>query len=347
LSRWHNVGDPVKEQKIKNGDVAHLPNIIMEEDLPLKYVFYPDFYGFPFAFQAKRDEPPFFCDCAKESLRMFFQHNFKDFNEADSIQRHNKLLSLRKNLPYKSLIFLNNLNEVLGPNSYKAFTYRENLCHICNKKIPKLQYCNEMYGGKFVRMYGWYIKQIRWEMGLPKFGTDFNKIKKEEYPDDLKEVLEEIPSERKANYWRARQFPFRYDMDEAIKSDKEWGKVKRKLSKYFENLLRAKMGYKKVGEAWVTETSLYYMVKNLYPDLKVIHHYRPKILEGLELDIFIKDKKIGIEYQGIQHFKPVTHWGGKEALRKKELCNKNGIKLVYFNYDENITESLVKSRLEI
>lgn len=353
MNRWQNVGDPVKEKKIKSGDVAYLPNIIMKENLPLNYVFYPDFYGFPFAFHSKRDEYPYFCLCAKNALKIFFEHNLRNFKKSDSIQRHNILLRLRKNLPYKSLLFLNSIEEEITSSLYERFTFKKNLCHICNKKIPKLQYCHEMYGGKFVRMYGWYIKQLRWEMGLPKFGMDFSKIKKNEYPDDLREVLEEIPSEKNITYWRARQSPRRYDIEEAIKSDKEWGKAKRKLSKYFENLLRVKMGYKKVGEAWVTETSLFYMIKNLYPDLTVIHHYRPKKLEGLEIDIFIKEKKTGVEYQGVQHFKPVKHWGGSESFkklqerdrRKKKLCAKNNIKLIYFNFDEEITEELVKDRL--
>jgi len=33
-----------------------------------------------------------------------------------------------------------------------------------------------------------------------------------------------------------------------------------------------------------------------------LRHYRPDFLQGLELDIFIDELKIGMEYQGIQHF---------------------------------------------
>jgi hypothetical protein len=86
----------------------------------------------------------------------------------------------------------------------------------------------------------------------------------------------------------------------------------------------------------------------------VIHHYRPPELDGLELDIFIKDLNIGVEYQGIQHYKPVKHWGGQKALeenkkrdrKKASLCKKNDIKLIYFKYSDKLTEEFVKSELE-
>lgn len=51
---------------------------------------------------------------------------------------------------------------------------------------------------------------------------------------------------------------------------------------------------------------------------------------------------MGIEYNGKQHFEPIEAWGGKEALKenkqrdklKKDKCEKEGVKLVSFNYKE-------------
>lgn len=348
------IGDPVQEGLVKEGSVAYLPNTVFEESLPKKFVFYPGFYGFSFAFSDKRDGELFFCECSKEALRKYFEISFVDYEKAKGAIRHNMTLSL-KYLPYQVLVFIKKKKIKINSNTYKFFNYKSNLCHICNKKIPKLQYCNPMYGGKFVRMYGWYINQLRWEMGLPKFDTKFDEIDKEKYPDELKEVIEEIPEGKRLSYWSARGNPFRFDIEAAKKSDSDWGVFQRQLSNYFENQIRLKLGYKKVGEAWVTETSLYYMIKNLYPNLTIIYHYRPKFLGGLELDIFIKEQNIGIEYQGIQHFKPIDYWGGKESFgkgkkrdaKKKYLCKKHGVQLYYFNYDEDITESLVKSRLKL
>ena len=60
----------------------------------------------------------------------------------------------------------------------------------------------------------------------------------------------------------------------------------------------------------------------------------------MELDVWIPSKKIGIEYQGEQHFFPVKHWGGQAALHKLQerdrekriACKINGIKLVEIPY---------------
>lgn len=103
---------------------------------------------------------------------------------------------------------------------------------------------------------------------------------------------------------------------------------------------------------WIEEKQLFSIVKNLFPDYEVIYHFRAKWLERLELDIFIKELSLGVEYQGIQHYEVVEHWGGIEGLDhrqqndmlKKQLCEKSGIKLVYFNYKENITTMYVKRK---
>ncbi|NMQ18390.1 hypothetical protein E4P82_03755 [Candidatus Competibacter phosphatis] len=60
------------------------------------------------------------------------------------------------------------------------------------------------------------------------------------------------------------------------------------------------------------------IVQVLFPSLEVVHHYRGKELEGLEIDVWIPKLKIGIEYQGIQHFNVIKHWGGEDGLRKTQ-----------------------------
>ena len=64
---------------------------------------------------------------------------------------------------------------------------------------------------------------------------------------------------------------------------------------------------------------------------------------------------IGIEYQGIQHFKPIEHWGGRTSLeqvmqrdkRKKRLCDENNIKLVYIYYYEEVSRELVENKIKM
>lgn len=105
---------------------------------------------------------------------------------------------------------------------------------------------------------------------------------------------------------------------------------------------------------WVHEKLLYNIVKSLFPNFNTIYHYRASWLENLELDIYIEDLRIGIEYQGIQHYKTVKHWGGAEGLakrkyndmKKRKLCSENGVILVYFEYTEPITNTYVRNKLE-
>jgi hypothetical protein len=119
------------------------------------------------------------------------------------------------------------------------------------------------------------------------------------------------------------------------------------------NMVRKELGFPPVGENWVTETELYRIFESLFLNEEVVHHYRDKWLEGLELDIYVPGKKLGIEYHGEQHFKPIDVWGGEKALaetqkrdaKKNNLCEKNNVTLIIFTYEEYIDPRNVKKRL--
>lgn len=47
--------------------------------------------------------------------------------------------------------------------------------------------------------------------------------------------------------------------------------------------------------------------------MNFIHNYRnTKILKKQEIDIFNEEYRIGIEYQGLQHFKAIDYFGGEK-----------------------------------
>ena len=62
------------------------------------------------------------------------------------------------------------------------------------------------------------------------------------------------------------------------------------------------------------------------------------------LDFYLPDYNIAIECQGKQHFIASDFFGGKDELKKTKqrdseklkLCEQNGIKMIYFNYNEKI-----------
>lgn len=128
----------------------------------------------------------------------------------------------------------------------------------------------------------------------------------------------------------------------------------RGLHDQVENELREKFGFPKIGEAWISETTLYKVATLLFAPLEVVHHYRGDELERLELDVWIPALLLGIEYQGEQHYKAIEHWGGELGLeqrrandrRKKLLCKKLGYSLVEFRYSEDLGEASVRNKLE-
>ena len=64
---------------------------------------------------------------------------------------------------------------------------------------------------------------------------------------------------------------------------------------------------------------------------------------NLELDCYNPELKLAVEYNGIQHYEPVEHFGGIRSLKntqrrdkiKKQYCIDNGIKYEIVRYDED------------
>lgn len=57
-----------------------------------------------------------------------------------------------------------------------------------------------------------------------------------------------------------------------LMSNKKYFKSLKKLLRDSENSFRISRGLPKIGEGWVSETELYYKLKEAFPDEKVIHH---------------------------------------------------------------------------
>ena len=76
-------------------------------------------------------------------------------------------------------------------------------------------------------------------------------------------------------------------------------------------------------------------------------------LDKQHLDFYLPEYNIAIECQGEQHFKPIKHFGGDEELklvsirdkRKRKLCNKHNIKIVYYtNYELDFPYEVITTR---
>jgi hypothetical protein len=125
-----------------------------------------------------------------------------------------------------------------------------------------------------------------------------------------------------------------------------------------ENTLRVKRSLPKIGEGWISESLLFHRIKEAFPNELIISHGKTEWLGAQHLDIYFPELNIAIEYQGIQHQKPVEYFGGEEAfirgqerdLRKKKLCQANDCALLYVypGYNERTIldqlEALIKAK---
>lgn len=90
-----------------------------------------------------------------------------------------------------------------------------------------------------------------------------------------------------------------------------------------------------------SENKLYNLLCKTFRYEKIIYQYRNKnILNKQSIDIFFPEYKIGIEYQGEQHFITSIYNGMGKMLdkikeldnKKFDICKKNNIKMFYFTY---------------
>ena len=93
-------------------------------------------------------------------------------------------------------------------------------------------------------------------------------------------------------------------------------------------------------------------------ELKNIKYIKQKTFEGcvykskLKFDFYLSDYNMCIEYDGIQHYKPIGFFGGVNSLKmtkirdeiKNNYCKDNNIQLLRIKYDDDIEEIINKTR---
>jgi len=192
------------------------------------------------------------------------------------------------------------------------------------------------------------IQQINKE--FPTFKVDKRQDRTKRF-----KLLKDLSNE----YIRNKRFEWDPYKGENIYSDCFIYYVEDKLLEIFstiidilQNEFRLSRGLPKIGEGWIGETNLYYQIKEKFSNYNIVQHGRPSWLGKQHLDIWIPELKIGIEYHGAQHDRPVDFFGGQEAYeknverdnRKKALCIENGVQLIEvregYNLDDLIQQIL-------
>ena len=325
------------------------PVIVHENGLPLPWVHYSVGGKAFVGFSENKDGEVFFCECCKPALINYLKLREKE-GITPKFRNMRWYYTMETYLPIFPERFLEKFGEeeIDIKDVYPRIPFKPGLCHRCNQKMPTVILA---YAGfsTFMEHYGWYV-----DLKYLELGYLHGDIMLDSFPAELREMVSEMQYYSKIWNEETSKPLKEWNVERMQEADKKGEKIGRRFHNIVENMVREEFGYKKVGEHWVTETALYHLVCQVMPGKKVIFHYRPQILEGLELDIFIPDLNVGIEYQGIQHFKPLDVWGGEAALkktqehdsRKKRLCKENEIDLIEFFYSDEISEPLVRERLK-
>lgn len=110
----------------------------------------------------------------------------------------------------------------------------------------------------------------------------------------------------------------------------------------------------------VSQTKLFEKLKETFPNLEIIFEADSKVIPWIgnqRIDIYIPKYNIAIEYNGIQHYVPIEHFGGnigfnktieRDAL-KKEKCLQNNCTLleVKYNYTNDDFNKLVQKIIKL
>ena len=95
------------------------------------------------------------------------------------------------------------------------------------------------------------------------------------------------------------------------------------------------------------ENEIYQFIKNILPSDEVIIKNDRIILLGNELDIYIPNKKIAFEFDGLFWHNEINKPDKKYHLLKTEMCEKKGIHLIHIFEDEWIyKQNIVKGRIK-
>ncbi|MBY5551111.1 hypothetical protein HFO61_30670 [Rhizobium leguminosarum] len=142
---------------------------------------------------------------------------------------------------------------------------------------------------------------------------------------------------------RPRGRIFVWNPDAASGSIQSWQRIFSPDFVNAENAFRRARSIAEIGRGWASETSLVDLVRNIFPD--AVHQWRPRFLGSQSVDIYVPSLKLAIEYQGEQHYRAISLFGGEQGFqatvardeRKRALLQSNKIKLLEWRFDIEIT----------
>ncbi len=260
-----------------------LKSPVVKEDLPLRWVYYPEHYGTFIGFAKTANSKPVLCACTEGAVRNCLALALAGVRT--QIYHRGDLRVLR--LPsqdFPSRLVRVALGKDVDPMTWLRFESK--LCHRCNVATPSLRFCHEMYGEKFKQGYGWYINQAAYRLGAnPVWPQCIDDVTPEEIVTkitELKRLQDRKPETRtkvldvskdsphfveEVGGWPAEVFA---DPESEKELQRSAARLRRELQNYFENIAREEFGFRRVGEGWVSESLLFKIVCRVLPETETI-----------------------------------------------------------------------------
>lgn len=102
------------------------------------------------------------------------------------------------------------------------------------------------------------------------------------------------------------------------------------------------------------QSKLYEKIKSRFPDIEIIYEAdKIEWLKPQRFDIYFPKYNIAVEYNGIQHYRPVINWGGEiyfqkqlewdKLKREKSKINNCTLFDIKYNYTNNDFETLISN----
>ena len=107
-------------------------------------------------------------------------------------------------------------------------------------------------------------------------------------------------------------------------------------------------------QCWENEKHMIEIIRALYPEYKIESHNRTT-LDGLEIDCYIPELKLGFEYNGEQHYnhikifhKTIEEFEAQKQrdIEKLKRAKTKGIKIITIRYNEAVTADVIQTKIQ-
>jgi hypothetical protein len=277
----------------------------------------------------------------KETKKWFNRKSFVNYDEILFLLAISNVSNncIGSKLYWKYFIF-GHRYDIFGNNIYKNI--RQEFCVRWEELIYKdYNDVNEFLSSFF--------KELYWKKPYPKQEKVWLHVKGHEWKNYI-QFIGELDKVKFNEHYSAVQFYIEdFQKDERFKSGRftyETSSIyfaKECLIFHLKNTLEQTINefidngrIELIKGKWTSEINLYLELKQYFKDFTVIHQGSPTFLEGQRFDIWIPQLKIAIEYNGIQHYEPVSIFGGIEGYNntilrdemKRQKCKNNNVKMI-------------------